>query len=142
MKPGARLVGLAFDRLSVMGWQMTCQPGRFSSDGDGWRQHRHQRRAGGGLCFRVIVTTTRRLARREKVGSPYRVVYAPASAPRGNEPVWVMPYERVSVSNLERTILDGPAQPDLCAGVSQVATQLWMRHDDLDWPIAASRTET
>ena len=43
------------------------------------------------------------------------------------------PYEQVTVSDLERTILDGLARPDLCAGVSQVATGLWIRQDDFDW---------
>ena len=81
----------------------------------------------------VIVTTPRRLARREILGVPYRFVYALPSALWGCEPVWVTPYERVTVSDLERTILDGLARPDLCAGVSQVATGLWMRHDDFDW---------
>ena len=82
---------------------------------------------------RVIVTTPRRLAGREILGVPYHFVYAPLSALWGSEPVWVTPYEQVTVSDLERTILDGLARPDLCAGVSQVATGLWMRQDDFDW---------
>ena len=43
------------------------------------------------------------------------------------------PYEQVAVSDLERTLLDGLARPDLCAGVGQAAMALWMRHTDLDW---------
>lgn len=82
---------------------------------------------------RVIVTTPRRLNDREILGVPYRFVYAPPSALWGSEPVWVTPYEQVTVTDLERTILDGLARPDLCAGVSQVATGLWMRQDDFDW---------
>ena len=81
----------------------------------------------------VIVTTPRRLAGREILGVPYRFVYAPPSALWGCEPVWVTPYEQVTVSDLERTILDGLARSDLCAGVSQVATGLWLRQDDFDW---------
>jgi len=81
----------------------------------------------------VVVTTPRRLVDREILGVPYRFVYAAASALWGTEPVWVTPYERVMVSDPERTILDGLARPDLCAGIGQVATGLWMRHDDLDW---------
>ena len=81
----------------------------------------------------VIVTTPRRRANRDILGVPYRFVYAPPSALWGCGPVWVTPYDQVVVSDMERTILDGLARPDLCAGVSQVATGLWMRHDDLDW---------
>lgn len=81
----------------------------------------------------VIITTPRRLADRDILGVPYRFVYARPLALWGCEPIWVTPYERVTVSNLERTILDGLARPDLCAGLSEVATGLWMRHDDFDW---------
>ena len=73
------------------------------------------------------------MAGREILGVPYRFVYAPPSALWGCEPAWVTPYEWVTVSDLERTILDGLARPDLCAGVSQVATGLWLRQDDFDW---------
>jgi len=81
----------------------------------------------------VTITTPRRLAARAILGVPYRFVYAPGSALWGCEPVWVTPYERVAVSDLERTILDGLARPDLCAGVSQVATGLWLRQNGFDW---------
>jgi predicted transcriptional regulator of viral defense system len=81
----------------------------------------------------VVVSTPRRLARREILGVPYRFVYASPSALWGCEPVWVTPYEQVTVIDLERTILDGLARPDLCAGVGQVATGLWLRQDDFDW---------
>jgi predicted transcriptional regulator of viral defense system len=86
----------------------------------------------------VVVTTPRRLVDREILGVPYRFVYAGPSALWGSEPVWVTPYEQVMVSDLERTILDGLARPDLCAGVSEVATGLWMRQDDLNWDRLAS----
>jgi predicted transcriptional regulator of viral defense system len=81
----------------------------------------------------VIVTTPRRLTGREILGVPYRFVYASSETLWGSEPIWVTPYEQVTVSDLERTILDGLARPDLCAGVSQVATGLWLRQDDFDW---------
>jgi predicted transcriptional regulator of viral defense system len=81
----------------------------------------------------VILTTSRRLANRDILGVPYRFVYTPPAVLWGCGPVWVTPYEQVIVSDLERTILDGLARPDLCAGIDQVATGLWMRHDGLDW---------
>jgi len=81
----------------------------------------------------VTVTTAHRLTSRTVLGVPYRFVTARPEALWGLAPVWVMPEEQVQVSDLERTILDGLARPDLCAGVSEVATGLWMRKDDLDW---------
>lgn len=64
---------------------------------------------------------------------PYRFIHAPPAALWGYAPVWVTPHEQVVVSDLERTLLDGLTRPDLCAGISQTATALWMRHTDLDW---------
>jgi len=81
----------------------------------------------------VTVTSSRRLLNRTVLHVPYRFVTAKPEALWGFAPVWVMPEEQVQVSDLERTILDGLARPDLCAGVSDVATGLWMRKDDLDW---------
>jgi predicted transcriptional regulator of viral defense system len=50
----------------------------------------------------------------------------------GYTPVWTSAEDQVQVSDPERTILDGLARPDLCAGVSEVATGLLIRKDDLD----------
>lgn len=58
----------------------------------------------------------------------------------GNAPVWVSPGEQVQVSDLERTILDGLARPELCGGVSEVVTGLLIRKDDLDWEKLAEYT--
>ncbi|MBN2550768.1 MAG: hypothetical protein JXB15_16510 [Anaerolineales bacterium] len=81
----------------------------------------------------VTVTTSRRLLNRVVLHVPYQFVIAKPEALWGFAPIWVMPDEQVQVSDFERTILDGLARPDLCAGVSEVATGLWMRKDDLDW---------
>jgi len=81
----------------------------------------------------VVVTTPRRLVAREILGTPYRFVYAPVTALWGCEAAWVTPYERVTVSDLEKTILDGLIRSDLCAGIGQVAMGLWMRHDEFKW---------
>jgi len=81
----------------------------------------------------VTVTTTRRLGNRSVLNVPYRFVAARPQTLWGFAPVWITPQEQIQVSDLERTILDGLARPDLCAGVSEVATGLWIRRDDLDW---------
>ena len=89
----------------------------------------------------VTVTSPRRLTSRDILGVPYRFVYAPLSALWGCELIWVTPYEQITVSDLEKTILDGLTRSDLCAGISQVATGLWMRRDDFDWDRMAGYTQ-
>ena len=81
----------------------------------------------------VTVTTPRRLRNRTILNVPYRFIYSNPDDLWGYAPVWAMPNEQVQVSDMEKTILDGLARPDLCSGISEVATGLWIRKDDLDW---------
>lgn len=81
----------------------------------------------------VTITSPRRLRNRIILKVPYRFVYTKTDNLWGVIPTWVMPNEQVQVSDMERTILDGLSRPELCSGISEVATGLWMRKDDLDW---------
>ena len=40
--------------------------------------------------------------------------------------------EKVTVSDLERTVLDGLRQPEYCGGVTEVAKGLWIRRADIN----------
>jgi len=45
---------------------------------------------------------------------------------------WVSKQEKVRVSDLERTIIDGLKQPEHCGGLTEVAKGLWMRREDMN----------
>ncbi len=45
---------------------------------------------------------------------------------------WVTKQEKVRLSDLERTIIDGLKQPGHCGGVTDVAKGLWMRRQDVN----------
>lgn len=45
---------------------------------------------------------------------------------------WIDKQERVVVSDIERTVLDGLKQPEYCGGVTEVAKGLWMRRGEVD----------
>jgi predicted transcriptional regulator of viral defense system len=82
---------------------------------------------------RVILSTSRRKQTRTILNVPYQFITVKPDGLWGYAPVWVSSTEKVQVSDPERTILDGLARPDLCAGVSEVATGLLLRKDGLDW---------
>ena len=42
---------------------------------------------------------------------------------------WVTRQEKVIVSDLERTIIDGLRQPEYCGGITEVAKGIWMRRE-------------
>ena len=81
----------------------------------------------------VTISTPRRLKSRTVFNVPYRFITTRPKDMWGYTPVWTSAEDQVQVSDPERTILDGLARPDLCAGVSEVATGLLIRKDDLDW---------
>ena len=81
----------------------------------------------------VTITSPRRLRNRIIIKVPYRFIYASRDDLWGVISTWVMPNEQVQVSDMERTILDGLSRPELCSGISEVVTGLWLRKDDLDW---------
>lgn len=45
---------------------------------------------------------------------------------------WVEKDEKILVSNIERTILDGLKQPYYCGGISEVAKGFWMKRTHID----------
>ena len=51
----------------------------------------------------------------------------------GIEEKWVTKQEKVSVSDLERTILDCLARPQLCGGVPEVAKWIWSAKEKIDY---------
>jgi len=82
---------------------------------------------------RVIISTPRRLKTRTILKVPYQFVTTKPEKMWGYAPYWVSSGEQVQVSDPEKTILDGLARPDLCAGVSEVATGLLIRKETLHW---------
>ncbi len=81
----------------------------------------------------TVFVIVRRQRRSRMIASvEYRFVYASPGSFWGWEEIWATPQEQVQVSDLERTLLDGAARPDLCGGIGEVGRGLWLRRDDLD----------
>jgi predicted transcriptional regulator of viral defense system len=80
----------------------------------------------------LFVTVRRRRKSRVIAGTEYRFVYASARSFWGWEDTWATPQERVRVSDVEKTLLDGAARPELCGGIGELGRGLWLRRDGLD----------
>lgn len=50
----------------------------------------------------------------------------------GLEQHWATKQETVSISGLERTLIDGIKSPGYCGGILEVAKGLWIRRQDVD----------
>ncbi len=80
----------------------------------------------------VYVTTTTRRRNITSTGVTYRFVRCQRRELFGLTDYWVTKQERIRVSDLERTIVDGLRRPQYAGGITEVAKGLWMRQSDMD----------
>jgi predicted transcriptional regulator of viral defense system len=81
----------------------------------------------------VVYTTTPRLIRpRTILGTEFRFVRCKEADLFGFTESWVSKTEKVQVSDVERTIVDGLKLPAYCGGLTEVAKGFWMKRDSID----------
>lgn len=80
----------------------------------------------------VFVTSPKAIRPRTVLGTEFRFVRCKPEDMFGIVEHWVTRTERVRVSDLERTVIDGLKQPEHCGGFTEVAKGYWMRRDDMD----------
>ncbi len=79
----------------------------------------------------VYVTSPAPMRGRTVLGTEFRFVRCRRSHVFGTVQHWVEKDEKVAVSDLERTVVDGLKQPEYCGGVTEVAKGLSMRRLDV-----------
>ncbi len=80
----------------------------------------------------VCVTSPKAMRGRSILGTPFRFIRCKPEHFFGTTDHWVTKQEKITVSDLERTVLDGLRQPEYCGGVTEVAKGLWIRRGDMD----------
>jgi predicted transcriptional regulator of viral defense system len=80
----------------------------------------------------VTVTSPAPLRGRTVLGTEFRFVRCGPSAFFGTTEHWIEKQEKVIVSDIERTVVDGLKQPEHCGGLTEVAKGLLMRRSDVD----------
>jgi predicted transcriptional regulator of viral defense system len=80
----------------------------------------------------VCVTSPKPMRGRSVLGTEFRFIRCKPKDFFGTIDHWVNKQEKVTVSDLERTVLDGLRQPEYCGGVTEVAKGLWIRRTDMD----------
>jgi predicted transcriptional regulator of viral defense system len=66
---------------------------------------------------------------RSIMGTEFRFVRSRKKQIFGIEEQWATKQEKVRVSDIDRTIIDGLKQPEYCGGITEVAKGLWMQRD-------------
>jgi predicted transcriptional regulator of viral defense system len=80
----------------------------------------------------VFVTSPKAIRPRTVLGTEFRFVRCKPADMFGIGEHWATKTERVRVSDLERTVIDGLKQPEHCGGLTEVAKGYWMQRDAID----------
>lgn len=80
----------------------------------------------------VIVSTPKPRRNVTALGVEFRFVRCRRRHLFGLSDHWVTKQEKVRLSDLERTVIDGLKQPGHCGGMTEVAKGLWMRRRDVN----------
>lgn len=77
----------------------------------------------------IVYTSSPRMIRPRIIqGTEFRFIRCKKDAFFGITEIWIDKYEKVCVSDLERTLLDGLKQPTYCGGFSEVAKAFSIKH--------------
>lgn len=80
----------------------------------------------------VYVTSPKPPRDRKIFGAEFRFVRCPPARFFGLVEHWASNEEKVWVSDLERTVLDGVRLPRYCGGITELAKGFWMRRSDIN----------
>lgn len=78
----------------------------------------------------VCVTSPNRVRGRSVLGTEFKFIRCKPEDFFGTTDHWITKQEKVTVSDLERTVVEGLRQPEYCGGVTEVAKGLWIRRND------------
>ena len=79
----------------------------------------------------MYATSPQAIRPRVVLGTEFRFVRCKPEHLFGLTDHWVTKTEKVQISDLERTVIDGLKQPEHCGGFSEVAKGFWMRREDM-----------
>lgn len=80
----------------------------------------------------VYVSTTTPKRTQSIKGTEFRFVRCVKQQMFGIEEQWATKQEKVRVSNIERTVIDGLKQPNYCGGITEVAKGFWMQRERIN----------
>ena len=81
----------------------------------------------------VYITVTKRIRARVLNGVEYHFVYSKEEHFWGVKSHRASKQEKVIVSDIERTILDGLDRPEFCGGIKDVVRSIWSAKDKIEW---------
>jgi len=81
----------------------------------------------------VFITVTKRKQAKNIHNLKYHFIYIKKEHFGDTVEHWVTKQQKVKLSSLERTILDGLDRPELCGGLKEVIRGIWSKQKQIDW---------
>lgn len=83
--------------------------------------------------FDAYITLSKRYPVKKIGEITYHFIFAQPKHCWGTSTLWVTKQDKVSVSDIERTILDACDRPDLCGGIKEIVRGIWVKQKQIDW---------
>jgi predicted transcriptional regulator of viral defense system len=83
--------------------------------------------------FKVFIASSKRRKNRIISGQEFIFLYTQPYNFFGIEDKWITKQDKVKVSDLEKTIVDALARPQLCGGVSEIAKGIWLKKQNINY---------
>jgi len=80
----------------------------------------------------VYITTLKKRRHFNIMGVDFQFIHSKKDLFFGLTEHWITKQEKVMVSNIEKTIIDGLKHPEYCGGLTEVAKGLWIRQQNID----------
>jgi predicted transcriptional regulator of viral defense system len=81
----------------------------------------------------ILITMPKRQRQKKISNFNYGFIYSKPNHFWGVETYWVTRHEKVNVSDLERTLLDGLERPELCGGIKELVRGIWVKQKQINW---------
>ena len=81
----------------------------------------------------VYITISKRRRGKKIKNISYHFIYSKPEHFWGSRVLWVTKQDKVSVSDIEKTILDSLERPDLCGGLKEIIRGIWIKHKIINW---------
>lgn len=83
--------------------------------------------------FDIYISMLKRHRLRKINNYKYHFIYVHPNHFWGYSVRWINKHEKVCISDIERTILDGLERPELCGGVKELVRGVWAKRNEVDW---------
>ncbi len=83
--------------------------------------------------FDVYISMPKRRRDRKISNFTYHFIYSDTNHFWGHNTFWISRQEKIYVSDIEKTLLDGLERPDLCGGIKEIIRGIWVKQKEIDW---------